>query len=161
MGATSTRMRSRKGNRKLYGGRGAGRWGGTQVGEHTGFLRMRGLPFTSWKKEILISLRITTLWKKVFALRIDEAMGGRRGRGTLPSFAARMMQRKQWLCIGIPWGRGILSYSSVIRRNMEGHMKGHKLGSHRWKNRNLFYCQLRLYGRLNKDLICSVHIEFC
>ena len=33
-------------------GRGSGRGGGIQVGEHTGFLRMRGLPFTSTKKEI-------------------------------------------------------------------------------------------------------------
>lgn len=40
------------------GGRGTGgpprrTGGGIQVGEHTGFLRMRGLPFTSAKEEIL------------------------------------------------------------------------------------------------------------
>jgi len=33
-------------------GRGSGRGGGIQVGEHTGYLRMRGLPFTSTKEEI-------------------------------------------------------------------------------------------------------------
>jgi heterogeneous nuclear ribonucleoprotein F/H len=33
-------------------GRGSGRGGGIQVGEHTGFLRMRGLPFTVTKGEI-------------------------------------------------------------------------------------------------------------
>jgi len=33
-------------------GRGVGRGGGIQVGEHTGYLRMRGLPFISTKKEI-------------------------------------------------------------------------------------------------------------
>ena len=33
-------------------GRGNGRGGGIQVGEHTGFLRMRGLPFTVTKGEI-------------------------------------------------------------------------------------------------------------
>lgn len=33
-------------------GRGNGRGGGIQVGDHTGYLRMRGLPFTSTKKEI-------------------------------------------------------------------------------------------------------------
>ena len=32
--------------------RGSGRGGGIQVGEHTGFLRMRGLPFTATKGEI-------------------------------------------------------------------------------------------------------------
>lgn len=33
-------------------GRGSGRGGGIQVGEHTGYLRMRGLPFTATKEEI-------------------------------------------------------------------------------------------------------------
>jgi hypothetical protein len=33
-------------------GRGSGRGGGIQIGEHTGFLRMRGLPFTAAKGEI-------------------------------------------------------------------------------------------------------------
>jgi len=33
-------------------GRGSGRGGGIQVGDHTGYLRMRGLPFTATKKEI-------------------------------------------------------------------------------------------------------------
>ena len=33
-------------------GRGSSRGGGIQVGEHTGFLRMRGLPFTATKGEI-------------------------------------------------------------------------------------------------------------
>jgi len=33
-------------------GRGNGRGGGIQVGEHTGYLRMRGLPFTSSKSDI-------------------------------------------------------------------------------------------------------------
>jgi hypothetical protein len=33
-------------------GRGNGRGGGIQVGEHTGYLRMRGLPFTATKVEI-------------------------------------------------------------------------------------------------------------
>jgi len=33
-------------------GRGSGRGGGIQVGEHTGYLRMRGLPFTSNKADI-------------------------------------------------------------------------------------------------------------
>jgi len=33
-------------------GRSSGRGGGIQVGDHTGYLRMRGLPFTSTKKEI-------------------------------------------------------------------------------------------------------------
>lgn len=33
-------------------GRGSGRGGGIQVGEHTGYLRMRGLPFTSTKADI-------------------------------------------------------------------------------------------------------------
>jgi len=32
--------------------RGNGRGGGIQVGEHTGYLRMRGLPFTSTKSDI-------------------------------------------------------------------------------------------------------------
>lgn len=40
------------GRSKGGGGRGTGRGGGIQVGEHTGFLRMRGLPFTTTKKEI-------------------------------------------------------------------------------------------------------------
>ena len=52
---TST-MKSPRGGRsegrKGSGGRGSGRGGGIQVGEHTGYLRMRGLPFTSTKKEI-------------------------------------------------------------------------------------------------------------
>mmetsp|Transcript_10977 Transcript_10977/g.15978 ORF Transcript_10977/g.15978 Transcript_10977/m.15978 type:complete len:416 (+) Transcript_10977:298-1545(+) len=39
---------------KGVGGRGTGRGGGIQVGEHTGYLRMRGLPFTATKKEIFI-----------------------------------------------------------------------------------------------------------
>ena len=38
--------------RKSSAGRGSGRGGGIQVGEHTGYLRMRGLPFASTKKEI-------------------------------------------------------------------------------------------------------------
>ncbi len=46
--ARSGRGEGRKGS----GGRGSGRGGGIQVGEHTGYLRMRGLPFTSTKKEI-------------------------------------------------------------------------------------------------------------
>ena len=33
-------------------GRGNGRGGGIQIGDHTGFLRMRGLPFTSTKPDI-------------------------------------------------------------------------------------------------------------
>lgn len=41
--------RSKGGN----AGRGNARGGGIQVGEHTGYLRMRGLPFTSTKPEIL------------------------------------------------------------------------------------------------------------
>jgi len=40
------------GRSKGGGGRGTGRGGGIQVGEHTGFLRMRGLPFTTTKKDI-------------------------------------------------------------------------------------------------------------
>jgi heterogeneous nuclear ribonucleoprotein F/H len=38
--------------RQKGAGRGSGRGGGIQVGEHTGFLRMRGLPFTATKGEI-------------------------------------------------------------------------------------------------------------
>ena len=37
---------------RLAAGRGNGRGGGIQVGEHTGYLRMRGLPFTSTKSDI-------------------------------------------------------------------------------------------------------------
>ena len=40
--------------RKGSGGRGSGRGGGIQVGEHTGYLRMRGLPFTTTKEEIFV-----------------------------------------------------------------------------------------------------------
>lgn len=43
---------SRPGRSKGGSGRGSSRGGGIQVGEHTGYLRMRGLPFTATKKEI-------------------------------------------------------------------------------------------------------------
>jgi hypothetical protein len=46
--STGEGIRSRSG----VVGRGSGRGGGIQVGEHTGFLRMRGLPFTSTKADI-------------------------------------------------------------------------------------------------------------
>jgi len=36
----------------FVGGRGRGSGGGIQVGEHSGILRMRGLPFSTTKKEI-------------------------------------------------------------------------------------------------------------
>lgn len=39
---------------KGTGGRGSGRGGGIQVGDHTGYLRMRGLPFTATKEEIFV-----------------------------------------------------------------------------------------------------------
>jgi len=41
-----------EGRNKNAGGRGSGRGGGIQVGEHTGYLRMRGLPFTTTKEDI-------------------------------------------------------------------------------------------------------------
>lgn len=40
------------GGGRSKGGRGSGRGGGIQVGEHTGYLRMRGLPFTAAKNDI-------------------------------------------------------------------------------------------------------------
>jgi heterogeneous nuclear ribonucleoprotein F/H len=53
MSASGGRGRgSGESNRAKGSGRGNGRGGGIQVGEHTGFLRMRGLPFTVTKGEI-------------------------------------------------------------------------------------------------------------
>jgi len=64
MGASKGSISASSGNRAGRGGgegvrskggnaaRGTGRGGGIQVGEHTGYLRMRGLPFTSTKSDI-------------------------------------------------------------------------------------------------------------
>ena len=49
---SSARSGRGEGRSKGSGGRGNGRGGGIQVGEHTGYLRMRGLPFSTTKKEI-------------------------------------------------------------------------------------------------------------
>jgi len=50
---SGTRSRSsRSDSRGNPAGRGSSRGGGIQVGEHTGYLRMRGLPFTTMKNEI-------------------------------------------------------------------------------------------------------------
>ena len=43
---------SRSDSRGKVAGRGSGRGGGIQIGEHTGYLRMRGLPFTTTKNDI-------------------------------------------------------------------------------------------------------------
>jgi len=43
---------SRSDSRGKAPGRGTSRGGGIQIGEHTGYLRMRGLPFTTMKDEI-------------------------------------------------------------------------------------------------------------
>eukprot|EP00557_Chaetoceros_sp_GSL56_P000897 CAMPEP_0176501206 /NCGR_PEP_ID=MMETSP0200_2-20121128/14029_1 /TAXON_ID=947934 /ORGANISM="Chaetoceros sp., Strain GSL56" /LENGTH=593 /DNA_ID=CAMNT_0017900061 /DNA_START=2390 /DNA_END=4171 /DNA_ORIENTATION=- len=52
-GATSARTRvARSDSRSKSSGRGSSRGGGLQVGEHTGFLRLRGLPFSTDKNEI-------------------------------------------------------------------------------------------------------------
>lgn len=51
-GSVSSGGRGSDGIRPKGAGRGSGRGGGIQVGEHTGYLRMRGLPFTVTKGEI-------------------------------------------------------------------------------------------------------------